>query len=107
MEASDADSDSNLFYFLIKNNSVVNEKFEAFDEFQRSVDVDLVKHWFSIDPRNGTIFTSAPIDHEVAEQVNLIVGVEDLNAADEFKPQIRTSNTNELVLEKFSKTHKN
>jgi hypothetical protein len=91
MEAKDPDSDPNLVYFLIKNNTDTSEKFEAFDEFQRSVDVDLVKEWFAIDPRNGTIFTSSSIDHEIAEQVNLIVGVEDLNAADEFKPQIRTS----------------
>jgi hypothetical protein len=37
------------------------------------------------------IFTKSKLDREFAEQINLVVGVEDLNAADGFRPQIQTS----------------
>ncbi len=45
MTASDRDLNANLVYFLVKNNTnlFTNDKFEAFDENQRSVDLDFVK----------------------------------------------------------------
>ena len=51
-----------------------------------------LKDWFEID-KNGTIFTKSLLDRELAEQITLVIGVEDTNASHEFKPQIRTRKT--------------
>jgi hypothetical protein len=37
------------------------------------------------------VFTKSKLDRELVEQVNLVIGVEDLNASAEFRPQIQTS----------------
>ena len=116
IRASDRDLDSSLVYFLFKDNNSTHstEKFEAFDENQQPVSLDLVKvkccnilsrfifdvlfylkkyflkDWFEID-KNGTIFTKSLLDREIAEYVTLVIAVEDINASNEFKPQIKTS----------------
>ena len=91
--ANDRDLNANIVFFLVKNNTspYANAKFEAFDENLQPVNLDLVNDWFDIDPFNGTLYTNAQLDREVAEQITLVIGVEDLNATSQFKPQIKTS----------------
>ena len=45
IKATDRDLDSNLVYFLVKNNNstFTSEKFEAFDENQHPVNFELVQ----------------------------------------------------------------
>jgi hypothetical protein len=50
----------------------------------------IFKDWFDID-NNGTVFTKSFLDREIAEQISLVIGVEDRNASKNFKPQITTS----------------
>ena len=92
MEASDTDINSRLVYFLASNSSLAR----AFDENNNRVDAKLVADWFSIDANSGDIFVAASnrrghLDRELAEFVHLVVGVEDVNASEHFRPQIVTS----------------
>jgi hypothetical protein len=91
-----------LVYFLLNDNLDFNsssssasyEKFEAFNEYLLPINTNLVKNWFDIDPNNGTIYVRSRLDRELVEQINIVIGVEDINAANEYKPQIITSNLN-------------
>lgn len=92
MEASDTDINSRLVYFLASNSSLMR----AFDENNNRVNAKLVADWFSIDVNSGDIFVASSnhrghLDRELAEFVHLVVGVEDVNASEHFRPQIVTS----------------
>ena len=52
----------------------------------------VTQDWFTINPQDGRIFTSALLDRELVERLVLVLGVEDVNASDEFKPQFETGN---------------
>ncbi|CAF0900840.1 unnamed protein product [Brachionus calyciflorus] len=90
IKAFDTDSNSKLNYFLIENDSKYEDQMMAFDGKHQKIDIKLVKDWFEINPQNGSIYTKENIDREIAETVELVIGVEDLNAAENFKPQIIT-----------------
>lgn len=113
IEAKDLDTTAKLRFFLQKNTTD-DLKIDAFNENNLQIDSTpvevllfnfiklirqynykmffLIKDWFEIDPNNGKLFTKSKIDREIAEIIYLIIGVEDLNAADFYKPQITLSN---------------
>jgi hypothetical protein len=48
----------------------------------------MLKNWFELDEVSGNVYVRTPIDREIAEYVDIVVYVEDLNAHESFRPQI-------------------
>ncbi|RNA00245.1 cadherin-23 [Brachionus plicatilis] len=78
MKAYDSDSDSKLRFFLTEGESGI--KMVSFDE-KGKID------WIDIDPTNGSLIVTGNIDREQVELIHLVIGVEDLNASEGFRPQ--------------------
>lgn len=77
--------DSNLVYFVVRNESRVVDNQELHHQHHHHLD------WFEIDPKTGELFTRVShLDREIAEHVLVLVGVEDVNAAEPYRPQIAT-----------------